>query len=139
MTDQQEQRWEPLLESGCRTAVEFRAAWEALQKEYSDMSTYLEQDMEGEMAVKVEGAGGLSTDGSTRRRVTEQREKMRGAVLSKALSLHPNQQARPVLVWHQLDKLSSAWLLAYPGSHTGMSSTVFSEAVCSHLCLPSPV
>ena len=71
--------------------------------------------------------------------MTEQREKMRGAVLSKTLTLHPNQQARPVLVWPQLDKLSSAWLLAYPGPHTGMSSTVFSEAVCSHLCLPSPV
>ena len=60
-------------------------------------------------------------------------------MLGKALTLHPNQQARPVLVWPQLDKLSSAWLLAYPGPHTGMSSAVFSEAVCSHLCLPSPV
>ena len=41
------------------------------------------------------------------------------------------------MVWPQMDKLSSAWLLSYPGPHTGMPA-VFSEAVCGHLCLPSP-
>ena len=31
------------------------------------------------------------------------------------------------------------WLLALPGPHSGLSSQVFSETMCAHLCLPSPV
>ena len=86
----------------------------------------------------MEGVGEGSTDGSAKRRVVGQRKKLRGSVIGKALELHPDQLARPVLAWPQLDKLSSAWLLAYPGPHSGLPTTVFSEAVCSHLCLPSP-
>ena len=90
------------------------------------------------MAVDVSGAGEGSVNGSTRRKIVEVREKLRGNVIKKALELHHDQNARPVQVWPQLDKLSSAWLLSYPGPHTGMPSIVFSEAACSHLCLPSP-
>ena len=96
------------------------------------------QDIEGPLDRAVEGVGEGSKDGSTRKKVVEQREKLRGLVLGKALKQHPDQQARPVLVWPQLDKLSSAWLLGFPGPNSGLSSTVFSEAVCGHLCLPSP-
>ena len=131
-------RWQPILESGCRTGAELARAWEILQREANDMSDYLGEELEGVLAIPVEGVGEGSTDGSIRRKVVEQREKMRGSVLGKALELHPDQLARPVLVWPQLDKLSSAWLLAYPGPHSGLPSTVFTEAVCSHLCLPSP-
>ena len=102
------------------------------------MSDYLGEELEGVLAMAVEGVGEDSTDGSTRRKVVEQREKMRGSVLGKALELHPDQLARPVLAWPQLDKLSSAWLHSYSGPHSGLPSTVFTEAVCSHLCLPSP-
>ena len=38
----------------------------------------------------------------------------------------------------QLDKLSTSWLLSLPGPHSGLSSSIFSEAVCKNLCLPSP-
>ena len=69
----------------------------------------------------------------------EHRETLRGLVISKALELHPNQAARPVKVWPQLDKLSTAWLLSLPGPHNGLPSIIYSEAVCSNLCLPSPV
>ena len=102
------------------------------------MATFLGQDLEGPLAMTVEGAGDGSVNGSTRKKVTEQREKLRGSVIGEALKKHPDQNARPVLVWPQLDKLSSAWLLSLPGPHTGLPTSVFSEAVCSHLCLPSP-
>ena len=102
------------------------------------MATFLGQDLEGPLAMTVEGAGDGSVNGSTRKKVTEQREKLRGSVIGEALKKHPDQKARPVLVWPQLDKLSSAWLLSLPGPHTGLPTSLFSEAVCSHLCLPSP-
>ena len=42
------------------------------------------------------------------------------------------------MVWPQLDKLSTAGLLAFPGPHTRLSAEVLSEALCAHICLPSP-
>ena len=101
------------------------------------MATFLGQDLEGPLAITVEGAGDGSVNGSTRRKVTEQREKLRGSVIGEALKKHPDQNARPVLVWPQLDKLSSAWLLSLPGPHTGLPTSVFSEAVCVQSPLPS--
>ena len=132
------QRWGPLLQSGCRTGVELARAWELIQVEARGLVNFLEEELEGTLGVEVTGVGEGSVTGSTRKKVVEQREKLRGAVLSKALENHPDRQARPVMVWPQMDKLSSAWLLSYPGPHTGLSSLIFSEAVCSHLCLPSP-
>ena len=131
-------RWQPLIESGCRTGAELVRAWAIIEREASGMADFLGQELDGVMAVTVEGVGEGRTDGSTRKKLVEQREKLRGAVLGKALELHPDQHARPVLVWPQLDKLSSSWLLAFPGPHSGLPSNVFSEAVCGHLCLPSP-
>ena len=61
-----------------------------------------------------------------------------GAALTKALEMHPNQLARPVKIWPQMDKLSTSWLLSLPGPHNGLSATIFSEAVCLNLGLPSP-
>ena len=129
-------RWGPLLQSGCRTGLELARAWELIQVEARGLVNFLEEDLEGTLGVTGVGEG--SVTGSTRKKVVEQREKLRGAVLSKALENHPDRHARPVMVWPQMDKLSSAWLLSYPGPHTGLSAMIFSEAVCSHLCLPSP-
>ena len=88
--------------------------------------------------IPVEGVGEGRTDGKTRSIIMEQREATRGQILQRALELHPNQQARPVLVWPQLDKLSNSWLLALPGSSSGLTGPVISEGMCSLLCLPSP-
>ena len=60
-------------------------------------------------------------------------------MLTKVLGNYPDQTARPVWAWPQRDKLSSARLLSLPGPHNGLSSAIFSEAVCMNLCLPSPV
>ena len=92
------------------------------------MSEYLGMNLEAPFATNVQAIGEGSTDGSTRKKL----------VLSKALEAYPDQAARPVWVWPQMDKLSSAWLLALPGPQNGLTSAVFSEAMCMNLCLPSP-
>ena len=45
---------------------------------------------------------------------------------------------RAAWAWRQRDKVSSAWLLAIPGSNTTLSSAEFAEAAAANLCLPSP-
>ena len=79
-----------------------------------------------------------SVDGSTRRKVVQQREGLRHEILSKVMKEHGDRQARPVTVFPNFDKLSGAWLLALPGPENGLSATVFTESMAAHLCLPSP-
>ena len=56
-------RWRGLLESGCRTGEELRSLWTTLAEEALQMSTYLETEVQGPLAVQVEGAGQGSSDG----------------------------------------------------------------------------
>ena len=51
---------------------------------------------------------------------------------------HPDRKARPVTAYLNFDKTSSAWILALPGPLTGLSNSVFREAMAAHLCLDSP-
>ena len=46
--------------------------------------------------------------------------------------------ARPVTAYQNLDKLSDAWVQALPGPKTGLSASVFVEAMAARLCLHSP-
>ena len=131
-------RWQTLIISDCRTGRELHSAWESLQSEAVCLSNFLGIVLEAPLSVPVEGIGEGSEDGSTRQRILEQRETLRGAALTKFLESYPNQAARPVKVWPQLDKLSTSWLLSLPGPHSGLSSNIFSEVVCANLCLPSP-
>ena len=100
-------------------------------------STFLDQDLEGPLAVEVEGIGGESVDGSTRRAVVQQREELRGGVLKEALARMDNATLKPVRAWANRDKLSSAWLQCLPGPD-GLSSQAFSKAMALPLCMPSP-
>ena len=133
-----ENRWETFLENGCRTAREFRDAWSSLQVEVMQYATFLDKAVGAPMDRDVESAGEVSVDGSTRRKITQQREALRHEVLGKALKEHPDRSARPVTVYPNFDKLSGAWLLALPGSTNGLSAAVFAEVLSAHLCLPSP-
>ena len=55
-------RWQLLLDSGLRTEVELRKAWEDLQTRAARMRDYLEEEeLEGGVKVLVEGAGEGST------------------------------------------------------------------------------
>ena len=91
-------RWAGMITSGCRTGVEFAAAWNTLRQEAAESSRYLDKQLEGLLAAEAQGAGDGSEDGSTRRKVTIMLEDTRAAVLKKALEQYPDQTARPVWV-----------------------------------------
>ena len=132
-------RWQTLLQTGSRTGREFGESWDRLQHEARQCAEYLGDRLESHLAVPVQGLGEGRSDGSTRHLVTEQREKLRAKVLSRALTLHPDQTARPIWGWPQFDKYSCAWLLATPSPDTFLPSKLFREAMASHLFLPSPI
>ena len=131
-------RWDTFLTMGSRTAKEFLESWSGLKSEAEQYAAYLEKELTEPLSQDVVSAGSSSVDGSTRRKVVQQREGLRHEVLAKALKEHPDRLARPVTVFPNFDKLSGAWLLALPGSVNGLSATVFAETMAAHLCLPSP-
>ena len=131
-------RWSDFLSSNTRTSNEFVQSWGLLRLEAAACLKFLGKDLSGPLAVRCQEAGDESTDGSTRRKVVEQREGLRHEILTEALSKHQCRGARPVTAFPNYDKLSGAWLLALPGPHNGLTSKVFSEAMAAHLCLPSP-
>ena len=126
-------RWSCLLQSGCRTGREFGESWATLQQEAEECAAYLGETLESHLSVQVEGVGEGRTDGSTRHLLTQQRESLRSRVLSRALTLHPDQTARPVWGFPQFDKFACSWLLATPSSSTYLPSKLFREvmAKCS--------
>ena len=52
-----------------------------LQRDATQCAEYLGQDLGGPLSVPVEGAGEGAVDGSTRKKLIQQREELRGAVL----------------------------------------------------------
>ena len=134
---QVDRRWQPLLQSGCRTGRELLNAWSLLQREATESAEYLGLELSGVLAVPVEGAGEGSVDGGTRKLVVQQREELRGAVLKVALTRITDVTLRPVTAWPNRDKLSSSWLQCLPGPD-GLECQAFSEALALLLCMPSP-
>ena len=130
-------RWQPLLNLGCRTGSELAHALALLQREATECAGYLAQDIVGALAVPVEGAGEGSVDGSTRRSIVQQREELRGAVLKVSLTRLTDVTLRPVTAWPNRDKLTTSWLQCLPGPD-GLESQAFSEALALILCMPSP-
>ena len=102
-TGDAQQRWQPLLDSGCRNGAELARVWDLLQGEAKGMAEFLGEELDGSLNVPVIGVGDGSVNGSTRKKVTEQREKLRGSVIGKALGLHHDRLARPVLALPQFD------------------------------------
>jgi hypothetical protein len=115
------------------TGNELARAWDNLQAEARRSCQYLGQELTGSLSYPAEGIGEGAEDGSTRAKITKEREELRAAVLKKALTeLDPT--ARPVWSWKQRDKLSSAFLLNTPGAHSSLSTPIFREAVAALLC-----
>ena len=98
-TGQGDKRWQQLLRSGCRTAQEFSTSWDVLQEEARECTVFLGQELDGHLAVPVEGVGEGSVDGSTGRKLVQQREELRGAVLELALTRLGDSTQRPVCAW----------------------------------------
>ena len=99
-----------MLESGSREGEELRRVWTHLRGEEQQAATWLNREVGENLGREVEGVGGSSTDGSTRGKVTEERDASRGELLSKGLGVHPRQDRtnRPVWSWLQRDKLSTS-------------------------------
>ena len=95
-------RWADFLAAGSRTALEFQSSWKALTTEASNIWQYLEEGEIGPLAARVEDAGGLRTDGSTRGLVVRQLEGLRHKLLSKALDDHLDREARPVTLFQNV-------------------------------------
>ena len=129
-----------MLASGCREGEELRRVWNLMRREEQLAATWLDVEVQENLNAQVENLGGTSCDGSTRGKVSEERDKTWANLIKKGLENHPKQDRtnRPVWSWLQRDKLSSAWLQALPGPDTSMSSAEFSEAAAAALCLPSP-
>ena len=123
--------------SNTRTGEEYGAAWDLLQREAEQCSTYLGKELEGTLAKGPDIAGKLEEGQSSRQLITEQREQLREAVLREALLRHPDQTARPAIAYPQLDKLTIDLKLSLPGPTTGLTSPVFREVMSMHLFLPS--
>ena len=49
--------WQPLVDSGCRTGVEMRAAWQELQHTGLQACAYLDRGLMGTLATPVEAMG----------------------------------------------------------------------------------
>jgi hypothetical protein len=135
--DGEDRRWEPLVTSNCRTGRELSRAWEELQREAVESCAYLDRELPDILASEVLGVGLGSEDGTTRKRITEEREKIRAAVFMKGLADYPDPASRAVIAWKNRDKLSTAFLTALPGPHSSLSSPQFGEALCLLLCLPA--
>ena len=71
-------RWRVLLGSGCREGDELKRLWKAMQEEQMQAATWLSIEVKENLGEEVEGAGGDSCNGSTRGKVTEERDTTRG-------------------------------------------------------------
>ena len=87
--------WQSVLDSGCRTGQEFRSAWEALRREGRQCSEFLGKEIGSVLAIGPGVTDTLEPGLSSRKLITDQREELREAVLSKALRIHPDRTARP--------------------------------------------
>jgi hypothetical protein len=129
-----EGRWQVMLDNGGRLGEEFKRCWGRMRLEAAQSAQWLDEELEGPLAVDAHSAGEGSTSGGTRRIVMEQLEVTRHKLLTKALQLYHDQGARPCWSWPDRDKQTTAWLLTL----TGLTGPEFSEATAAQLCLPSP-
>ena len=68
-------------------------------------ATWLGIEMQENLSVRVESVGGSSCDGSTRGKISEERDKTWAKLIVKGLGDHPQQDRsnRPVWSWLQRD------------------------------------
>ena len=69
--------------------------------------------------------------------MVKEAEKLRAGALDKALEEIQDQTVRAKLVRKNVDKLSTAFLLAKPGPHSGIPSPFFSEQILALMAVPS--
>ena len=93
-----DRRWRVMLESGSREGEELRRVWQALKAEEQQAAVWLGRDAQESLSVQVESVGGNSCDGSTRGKISEERDKAWANLIVKSLESHPQQDRtnRPI-------------------------------------------
>ena len=119
-------------------AREMKRSWRKIQQEADQSCTWLQEPVPEVLSIQLEAFGEGSTNGKTRGKVVEAIECTRAKVLAKTLELIRPTSTRAAWAWRQRDKVSSAWLLACPGTDTRLTNKEFAEAAAANLCLPSP-
>ena len=118
--------------------LELREVWDRLKGQAEEAAEWLGVELEEVFVSGVEGVGGGSINGETKKKIVTAVEKTRSLLLTKSLEQHRPRNARQVMGWRQRDKISCSWILAGPGVDTSLTSAEFSEAAAANLCLPSP-
>ena len=101
------------------------------------MATYLDKEVPTQLSSEPAVMGAGKVDGSTRALMVKEAEKLRAGALDKALEEIQDQTVRAKLVRKNVDKLSTAFLLAKPGPHSGIPSPFFSEQILALMAVPS--
>ena len=76
-----------MLEHGGRMGDEFLQSWGKMRLEAAETAWWLDEELEGPLAIHAQNAGEGSTTGATRRLVMEQLEQQRSKLLNKGLEL----------------------------------------------------
>ena len=87
-----------MLESGSREGEELRRVWDLLKLEEQQAADWLGEELQENLSVQVESVGGTSCDGSTRGKLSEERDKTWAKLIVKGLKAGPDQQTHLVLV-----------------------------------------
>ena len=108
-----------MLESGSREGEELRRIWLTLKEEEQQAAAWLGRDAQESLSVQVECVGGNSCDGSTRGKISEERDKTWANLITKSLesqssSSGPNQSAHLVLVAERQVVICLATSFAWP-------------------------
>ena len=53
-----------MFESGCRVGQEYKQAWDLMRQEAVKGAAFLDEDLDGQLAVSAEGAGNGSSTGA---------------------------------------------------------------------------
>jgi hypothetical protein len=94
-----ENRWRVMLASGCREGEELRRVWNLMKTEEQQAATWLDVEVQENLSAQVESVGGTSCDGSTRGKVSEERDKTWANLIRKGLQDHPQQDRPNRPVW----------------------------------------
>ena len=127
-------RWAPLLASGSRFTAEVTRTWGAVKAEAEQCYAFLEKEMPEVFTPETERFG-QGAVGETRQRIIGARETLLAGVVEKGLSRLVDQSCVAVKAWRNRDKLSTAFLLEFPGPHNQWSSAEWGEALCLLLSL----
>ena len=100
---------------------------------------FLGRELEGPLAVSLEGLGEGIINGATRRRQSVAREDLRMEIFERGITLLNRKITKGLGSWKERDTLSTVFLLLSPGSYLSLSKPVLAEALATLLAMPCRV